>query len=42
MNILKEKFLKIITMNFMEMLLDMGNQNVKEALKKFQGKKYII
>jgi hypothetical protein len=39
MNTLKEKFLQIITKNFMEMLLDMGNQNVKEVLKKFQGKK---
>jgi hypothetical protein len=35
-NFLKEEILQIITENFMEMLLDMANQNVQEALKKFQ------
>jgi hypothetical protein len=34
-NILKEEILEVITENFMEMLLDMVNQNVQEALKKF-------
>jgi paraquat-inducible protein B len=38
-NILKEEILQIITENFMEMLLDMVNQNVQEALKKFQDTK---
>jgi hypothetical protein len=28
-----------ITENFMEMLLDKVNQNIQEALKKFQDKK---
>jgi hypothetical protein len=32
--ILKEEILQIITENFMEMILDMVNQNVQEALKK--------
>jgi hypothetical protein len=31
--------LQVITENFMEMLLDMVNQNVQEALKKFQDSK---
>jgi hypothetical protein len=35
-NILKEEMLQVITENFVEMLLDMVNQNVQEALKKFQ------
>jgi hypothetical protein len=35
-NILKEEILQVITENFMEMLLDMVNQNVQEALQKFQ------
>jgi hypothetical protein len=34
-NILKEEILQVITKNFMGMLLDMVNQNVEEALKKF-------
>jgi hypothetical protein len=34
--ILKEEILQVINENFMEMLLDMVNQNVQEALKKFQ------
>jgi cell division protein FtsX len=33
---LKEETLQVITENPMEMLLDMVNQNVQEALKKFQ------
>jgi hypothetical protein len=37
--ILKEEILQVITENFMEMLLDMVNQNVQEALKKFQDTK---
>jgi uncharacterized protein Yka (UPF0111/DUF47 family) len=36
MNTLKEEILQEITENFMEMLLDKVNQNVQEALKKFQ------
>jgi hypothetical protein len=38
-NILKEEILQIINENFIEMLLDMVNQNVQEALKKFQDNK---
>jgi ketol-acid reductoisomerase len=38
-NILKEEILQVITGNFMEMLLDMVNQNVQKALKKFQDNK---
>jgi hypothetical protein len=38
-NTLKEEILQIINENFIEMLLDMVNQNVQEALKKFQDKK---
>jgi hypothetical protein len=38
-NNLKEKILQVITENFMEMLLDMVNQNEQEALKKFQDTK---
>jgi hypothetical protein len=36
---LKEEILQEITENFMEMLLDKVNQNVQEALKKFQDNK---
>jgi hypothetical protein len=36
---LKEDILQVITKNFMEMILDMVNQNVQEALKKFQDTK---
>jgi predicted house-cleaning noncanonical NTP pyrophosphatase (MazG superfamily) len=35
-NNLKEEILQIITEKFMEMLPDMVNQNIQEALKKFQ------
>jgi uncharacterized spore protein YtfJ len=35
----KKKILQVITENFMEMLLDMVNQTVQEALKKFQDTK---
>jgi hypothetical protein len=35
-NTLKKDILQVITENFMEMRLDMVNQNVQEALKKFQ------
>jgi hypothetical protein len=38
-NVLKKVILQVITENFMEMLLDMVNQNVQEALKKFQDNK---
>jgi hypothetical protein len=38
-NILKEEILQVITDNFMEMLLDMVNQNVQEALKTSQDTK---
>jgi hypothetical protein len=38
-NNLKEEILQIINENFIEMLLDMVNQNVEEALKKFQDNK---
>jgi hypothetical protein len=37
-NILKEEILQVIE-NFIEMLLGMVNQNVQEALKKFQDNK---
>jgi hypothetical protein len=37
--ILKEESLQAINENFIEMLLDMVNQNVQEALKKFQEDK---
>jgi hypothetical protein len=36
---LKEEILQIINENFIEMLLDMVNQNVQVALKKFQDNK---
>jgi hypothetical protein len=38
-NIFKEEILQIITENFMEILLHMVNQNIQEALKKFQDTK---
>jgi hypothetical protein len=38
-NNLKEEILQVITENFMELLLNMVNQNVQEALKKFQDTK---
>jgi hypothetical protein len=38
-NTLKEKILQIITENFMKVTLVMVNQNVQEALKKFQDNK---
>jgi uncharacterized membrane protein YcgQ (UPF0703/DUF1980 family) len=38
-NILKEEILQVINENFIEMLLDMVNQNVQEAHKKFQDNK---
>jgi hypothetical protein len=34
-NTLKEEILQLINENFIEMLLDMVNQNVQEVLKKF-------
>jgi hypothetical protein len=34
---MKEEILQEITENFIEMLLDKVNQNLQEALKKFQG-----
>jgi hypothetical protein len=36
---LKEEILQVINENFMEMLQDMVNHNVQEALKKFQDNK---
>jgi uncharacterized protein YukE len=38
-NDLEEEILQVINENFIEMLLDMVNQNVHDTLKKFQGKK---
>jgi hypothetical protein len=38
-NSLKEEILQVINDNFIEMLLDMVNQNVQETLKKFQENK---
>jgi hypothetical protein len=38
-NTLKEEIQQVITENFMEMFQDMANQNVHEALKKFQDDK---
>jgi hypothetical protein len=38
-NILKEQILQVITENFIEMILDMVNQKVREVLKKFQDTK---
>jgi hypothetical protein len=31
--------LQVLNENFIEMLLDMGNENVQETLKKFQDNK---
>jgi hypothetical protein len=39
-NNLKEEILKVIIENFMGLLLDMVNQNIQEALKKFQDTKH--
>jgi hypothetical protein len=36
---LKEEILQVINENFIEMLIDIVNQNVQEALKKFQEDK---
>jgi hypothetical protein len=38
-NALKEEILQIINENFIEMILDIINQNVQEVLKKFQDNK---
>jgi hypothetical protein len=38
-NTLKEESLQEITENFMKKILDMANQNVQDALKKFQDTK---
>jgi hypothetical protein len=38
-NSLQKEILQVITENFMEMLLDIVNQDVQEALKKFQDTK---
>jgi cell division ATPase FtsA len=38
-NILKEEILQVITENFMEKILYLVNQNVQDALKKFQETK---
>jgi hypothetical protein len=38
-NSLKEEVLQVINEKFMEMLLDMVNQNIQEASKKFQSNK---
>jgi hypothetical protein len=38
-NNLKEEILQIFSENFIEMILDMVNQNVQETLKKFQDNK---
>jgi hypothetical protein len=38
-NTLKEEILQVINENFIEMILDMVNQNVQETLKKFQDNK---
>jgi hypothetical protein len=38
-NTLKEEILQVITESCMEKLLDMVNQNIQEALKKFQDTK---
>jgi hypothetical protein len=36
---LKEEILQVINENFMEMIVDMVNQNIQEVLKKFQDTK---
>jgi hypothetical protein len=38
-NNLKEEILQVINENFIEMILDMVNQNVQQTLKKFQDNK---
>jgi ABC-type transporter Mla subunit MlaD len=38
-NILKEEILQVITENFIELILDVVNQNIQDALKKFQDTK---
>jgi hypothetical protein len=38
-NNLKEEILQVISENFIEMILNMVNQNVQETLKKFQDNK---
>jgi uncharacterized membrane protein YcgQ (UPF0703/DUF1980 family) len=38
-NMLKEEIIQVINENFIDMLLDMINQNIQEALKKFQDNK---
>jgi hypothetical protein len=38
-NFLKEEILQVVNENFIEMLLDMVNQNIQEAIKKFQDNK---
>jgi hypothetical protein len=38
-NTLKETILQVITANFMEKILSVVNQNVQDALKKFQDTK---
>jgi hypothetical protein len=38
-NILKEGILQVINENFIEMLVEMVNQNIQEALRKFQDNK---
>jgi hypothetical protein len=38
-NTLKEEIMQVITKKFMEMLLDMVNKDIQEALKKFQDNK---
>jgi hypothetical protein len=38
-NILKEEILQVINEKFIEMVLDIVNQNVQETLKKFQDNK---
>jgi hypothetical protein len=38
-NNLKEEILQVINENFIEMILDMVNQNVQKILKKFQDNK---
>jgi hypothetical protein len=38
-NNLKEDILQVLSENFIEMILDMVNQNVQDTLKKFQDNK---
>jgi uncharacterized phage infection (PIP) family protein YhgE len=38
-NNLKEDILQVLNENFIEMILDMVNQDVQETLKKYQGNK---